>query len=102
VKDISIDIDDRITYFTLAGDLSDAEDQPQKIFMIEFKTLKGIHFRHGLSEQDVPETCIVNVGIKPDEYILGFFGNLQNVLDGFGLYILKLPVVSRKPMIECK
>ena len=73
MKDITIDIDDKITSFSLAGDL---DQVIQKIFVLEFTTKKGLHFRHGLAESDVPKTCILNVDVKPDEYVLGFFGNL--------------------------
>lgn len=70
--------------------------------MLEFTTEKGIHFRHGLSEHDVPNTCKMNVPIQNDEYILGFYGNLSTALDGFGIYIGYVPIISRRDMINCK
>jgi hypothetical protein len=43
----------------------------------------------------------MKVEIKPDEYILGFFGSLSEALDGFGLYVAKVPIISRRDMIPC-
>ena len=44
----------------------------------------------------------MNVPIQNDEYILGFYGNLSTALDGFGIYIGYVPIISRRDMINCK
>ena len=44
----------------------------------------------------------MNVKIQPDEYVLGFYGNLSEALDGFGIYIAKIPIISRRDIIPCK
>ena len=47
----------------------------------------------------MPEDYIKKVEIKPDEYVVGFFGNVGEALDGFGIYKLKTPVIRRATIL---
>ena len=65
----------------------------KKIFYFKLVSQKGITFETG--DEDVPEVCKEILEIKPDEYVLGFFGNMSEALDGFGIYCAKVPIVER-------
>ena len=79
----------KITKLRIASD----DTAIKKIFMFALETEKGLLFSCG--DPDPPKDCIEEIDIKPDEYILGFLGNITDALDGFGIYVAKIPVIRR-------
>ncbi len=78
------DEDDKITKLALACD--------DEIYHICIETQKGKVLKWG---EQYPDQ-VVEVGIKPDEYLMGFFGNINKALNGFGIYLAKEPIIVKK------
>ena len=90
-----IAMDDKIRKMTIAAE--DYGDNRWKIFNLSFWTEKGEEIVVG-DDSFIPKECIIEVEIKPDEHVIGFFGNIGDALDGFGIYVMKDPVVCKQ---EC-
>jgi hypothetical protein len=63
------------------------------VFMIELVTKKGQKHRFG--DDKVDEEEIMEVPLKPDEHIVGFFGNIDKHINGFGIFVTKDKIVRR-------